>query len=85
MRIIGVLLIAVVALAACSRQSQDLQVESRSAQDLFLSAERELDAGRAVAAGRLFDEVERLYPFSEWAKRAMIMSAFAYYDAQRYE
>jgi len=84
-RIIGVLLIAVVALAACSRQSQDLQVESRSAQDLFLSAERELDAGRAVAAGRLFDEVERLYPFSEWAKRAMIMSAFAYYDAQRYE
>jgi outer membrane protein assembly factor BamD len=83
-RIWGFLLIIGVALSACSGPAEP-PVESRSAQDLFLSAERELDSGRAVAAGRLFDEVERLYPYSEWAKRAMIMSAFAYYDAKRYD
>ncbi|MEM8788283.1 MAG: outer membrane protein assembly factor BamD [Pseudomonadota bacterium] len=73
-------------LAGCGeRFGRDVPVESRSAQDLFLSAERELERGRPAEAGELFDEVERLYPYSEWAKRAMIMSAFSYYDAQQFE
>jgi outer membrane protein assembly factor BamD len=29
--------------------------------------------------------VERLYPYSEWAKRALIMQAFAYHKAKKYE
>lgn len=81
---LGVWLIAVAALAACSRE-QEVPVESRSAQDLYVSAERQLDAGSPGTAAGLFDEVERLYPYSDWAKRAMIMSAFAYYDARQYE
>ncbi|MHA3976596.1 outer membrane protein assembly factor BamD [Halovulum sp. GXIMD14794] len=59
-------------------------VDGRSAQEIYLAAERELQTGRPVNAGRLFDEVERLYPYSEWSKRAMIMSAFSYYDAKRF-
>nr|WP_246237359.1 outer membrane protein assembly factor BamD [Halovulum dunhuangense] len=77
-------MIALAALSACSREAE-VPVESRSAQDLYIAAEAELDAGRAARAGELFDEVERLYPYSDWARRAMIMSAFSYYDAQRYE
>ncbi len=74
-----------IALSACGGGDGDLPpVESRSAQDLYLAAEQELQTGRPVNAGRLFDEVERLYPYSEWAKRAMIMSAFSYYDAKRF-
>ncbi|MDZ7909567.1 MAG: outer membrane protein assembly factor BamD [Gemmobacter sp.] len=30
-------------------------------------------------------EVERLYPYSEWAKRALIMQAFAYHRNREYE
>ena len=33
----------------------------------------------------LFGEVERLYPYSEWAKRALIMQAFAYHADREYE
>ncbi len=32
----------------------------------------------------MFDEVERLYPYSEWAKRAMLMSAFSYHEGALY-
>ena len=35
-------------------------------------------------AGEQFAEVERLYPYSEWAKRAMLMSAFAYHEGALY-
>ena len=46
---------------------------------LFRSAD--LDRGAEREAARTFSEVERLYPYSQWAKRALIMSAFSYYEA----
>jgi outer membrane protein assembly factor BamD len=36
-------------------------------------------------AGKKFDEVDRQNPYSEWARRALIMSAYAYYQGQKYE
>ncbi|MHA3914476.1 outer membrane protein assembly factor BamD [Halovulum sp. GXIMD14793] len=71
-------------LTGCGRifgGEKEIPVESRSAQDLYVAAERDLDGGNSVRAARLFDEVERLYPYSEWAKRATMMSAFAYYES----
>jgi outer membrane protein assembly factor BamD len=40
---------------------------------------------RPTEAIRLFSEVERLYPYSEWAKRSLIMQAFAQHKARNYE
>lgn len=72
-----------VALSACSRQAET-PIESRSAQEIYLNAEALLERGRPREAGEMFDEVERLYPYSEWAKRAMLMSAFAYHEGSLY-
>ena len=36
-------------------------------------------------AAEHFGEVERLYPYSEWAKRALIMQAYAYHLDEDYE
>ena len=36
-----------------------------------------------LAAG-LFDEVERQHPYSPWARRAQLMSAFSYYAGREY-
>jgi outer membrane protein assembly factor BamD len=36
-------------------------------------------------AAKKFDEVDRQNPYSEWARRALIMSAYAYYQAQKYD
>lgn len=37
-----------------------------------------------VNAAKQFDEVERQHPYSIWARRAMLMSAYCYYRAHHY-
>jgi len=73
---------------ACSRIPNPFErappIETRSAQQIFLSGEQLLSEGRPREAGETFGEVERLYPYSEWAKRAMLMSAFAYHEGALY-
>ena len=39
----------------------------------------------AKAAAKKFEEVDRQHPYSEWARKALIMSAFAYYEGNAYE
>ncbi len=36
-------------------------------------------------AAKKFDEVDRENPYSDWARKALLMSAYAYYQAERYE
>jgi len=63
---------------------REAPLESQSPQQIYLGAEALLNEGRARDAGAQFSEVERLYPYSEWAKRAMLMSAFAYHEGGQY-
>jgi outer membrane protein assembly factor BamD len=37
------------------------------------------------AAAKKFEEVDRQHPYSEWARKALIMSAYSYYTAGEYE
>jgi outer membrane protein assembly factor BamD len=37
------------------------------------------------AAAKKFEEVERQHPYSDWARKALIMVAFARYEAREYE
>jgi outer membrane protein assembly factor BamD len=39
----------------------------------------------AKNAAKKFEEVDRQHPYSEWARKALIMSAFAYYQANAYD
>jgi outer membrane protein assembly factor BamD len=36
-------------------------------------------------AAKKFEEVDRQSPYSEWARKALLMSAYAYYDSRQYE
>ena len=36
-------------------------------------------------ATRLFEDVEREYPYSQWATKAQLMAAFAAYKGDRYD
>jgi len=75
-----------VALAACGgSQSDQIPLESYSAEQLYQRAELELETAKAKDAAKYFGEVERLYPYSDWAKRALIMQAFAYHKGRDYE
>jgi len=57
---------------------------ARDAESLYAAAKDRLDRGDVQIAAALFDEVERQHPYSPWARRAQLMSAFSYYVAQDY-
>ncbi|MGA9321576.1 MAG: outer membrane protein assembly factor BamD [Xanthobacteraceae bacterium] len=48
---------------------------------LFLLNNKQDYAG----AAKKFDEVDRQNPYSDWARKALLMSAFSYYQAQKYD
>ncbi len=77
--------VAALTLAGCaSEDGQDL--EGLAAQDIFSLGEYELEQRRdPEEAAQYFAEVERLYPYSELAKRALIMQAFSYHQDKDYE
>ena len=55
-------------------------IDDRPARVIFAEAEAALAEGDYEQAAETFDTVERQYPFSQLAKRATIMSAFASYQ-----
>ena len=43
------------------------------------------EKGDLKAAAKRFEEVDRQHPYSEWARKSLIMSAYAYYQSGAYE
>ncbi|MFD1765612.1 outer membrane protein assembly factor BamD [Sphingorhabdus buctiana] len=66
------------------RDGTDTRYVARDVNTLYLAAKDRLDRGQYQMAAALFDEVERQHPYSPWARRAQLMSAFSYYMAQKY-
>ncbi|APX90570.1 outer membrane protein assembly factor BamD [Brevirhabdus pacifica] len=92
----AVTLVSVLALAGCGDSGGlglgDLFATAPEASDealtpeaLFEKAEFQLSSSEPDRAATTFAEVERLYPYSELAKRAIIMQAFAYHQDKDYE
>ncbi|GGL67072.1 outer membrane protein assembly factor BamD [Wenxinia marina] len=54
-------------------------------EEIYQRGEVELERGQADDAAYYFGEIERLYPYSAWAKRALIMQAFSYHRDRDYE
>jgi outer membrane protein assembly factor BamD len=81
---------SLVVLAACSSFSSNdddevAQKADRPLEALYNDAWNQMDAGKYRAAADAFEEVERQYPYSEWAVRAKLMTAYAYYKLQEYD
>ncbi len=74
-------------LAGCGATTgRDQPLDDFSAEEIFQRGEFELETSRrASRAIRYFSEVERLYPYSQFARRALIMQAFAYHRDRDYE
>jgi outer membrane protein assembly factor BamD len=75
------------ALTACqnSRRDEQLAYVERPVEQLYSRATEELDKRDYDDAILLFNEVERQHPYSEWARRSSLMSAFASYESRRYD
>ncbi len=71
-------------LAACASTEEAPYVE-RPVETIYSEAATAMDEERYKEAARLFDEVERQHPYSQWATRAQLMAAYAHYQALAYD
>jgi outer membrane protein assembly factor BamD len=87
-------LIAVIAssllLQACAgmrnnRERRRQVYEERPVELLYATGARRLDQRRWDEAKGFFEEVERQHPYSEWSRRAILMSLYANYQSNDYE
>lgn len=83
--------LGVVALAGCSELERKgvgpggVPLENYTAEQIFERGEFELSTKDYEDGALYFSEIERLYPYSEWAKRALIMQAYAHHQDKKYE
>jgi outer membrane protein assembly factor BamD len=78
---------AAVPLAGCAHgrgAKSDTAYVARDVSSLYTAAKHSMDTGDYEQSAKLFDEVERQHPYSVWARRAQLMSAFNYYLAQKF-
>src|SRR5690348_3142407 len=81
-----------VAVSGCSLFSsssggddQDTKYVERPVEQIYADAWKKIREGAWSDAAKQFDEVERQHPYSIWARRAMLMSAYCYYQANKYQ
>lgn len=81
------LVLGTAVLAGCStnRADQGIAYVERPAETIYGTAIERMDRRDYRTAAAIFDEVERQHPYSEWARRSMLMAAFANYQARNYE
>jgi outer membrane protein assembly factor BamD len=86
---------AALALAGCSifdtdDASNDLnkdaaQYQERPIDAIYAAAWQQINKGNWDLAAAQFNEVDRQHPYSVWARRAQLMSAFCSYQANKYD
>ncbi len=79
--------VALAPLAGCAngnKKKADTRFIARDVDTLYNLARDRLDRKQYKLAAQLFDEVERQHPYSVWARRAELMSAYSYYLARDY-
>lgn len=77
---------AALALAGCGGKDKKPQLayEERPVELLYATGADRLDRGQWSQAVSYFEEVERQHPYSEWSRRAILMTAYAHYQGNDY-
>ena len=82
--------IPTLSLTACMSSEKDINLstyvdQTEPADVLYNEGLANLNAGRLQEASRKFDAVDRQHPYSEFARKSMVMGAFANYRQGNYD
>ena len=84
-RLAAAVLVAL-SLGACSLFDKDTVIPDEPADKLYNEGLYLLNSKKdPKTAAKKFEEVDRQHPYSEWARKSLIMAAFAYYEAGAYD
>lgn len=82
------ILAAAIAVTGCAtfqkKRKTDLSYVERPVDLLYSTGATRLDRHDWNGAVDYFREVERQHPYSEWSRRAILMTAFAHYESNEY-
>ncbi|MFC3053415.1 outer membrane protein assembly factor BamD [Kordiimonas pumila] len=81
----SILLITLLGVVACSSKKDEDKYVARDVEVIYNIANDNLERKRYKLAAAAFDEVERQHPYSVWARRAQLMSAYSYYMGNDYD
>ena len=76
----------VITLTACSMFDKEALAPDEPADKLYNEGLYLLNNKKdPKTAAKKFEEVDRQHPYSEWARKSLIMSAYAYYESAQYD
>jgi outer membrane protein assembly factor BamD len=79
-------LVGLLAVSTACSNPENVSLEGFTAEQIFQRGEYELETNRRARDSlRYFREVERLYPYSDLGRRALIMQAFAHHRDREYD
>ena len=82
---LGMIVACVAGLAACSSSNSAQKMLNPDPPDrMYLIADSLLQRGRFEDAAQKFEDLDRDHPYSPEARRAIVMSAYAYYKAGKF-
>jgi outer membrane protein assembly factor BamD len=86
---IGAILLVGLSISACnslfSKDEEEYAViQEEPAEVLYNEGLIYANSGSFGQAAQKFDEVERIHPYSEWARKSLIMSAYANFESEHY-
>jgi outer membrane protein assembly factor BamD len=82
----SILALLAAALGACALFDKDEIAPEEPADKLYNEGLYLLNQKKDTKdAAKKFEEVDRQHPYSEWARKALIMSAYAYYQGGQYD
>ena len=78
-------MVLVASMAGCGSNSNTEKLLNPDPPDkMYLQADSMLARGRYEDAAHKFEDLDRDHPYSQEARRSIVMSAFAYYKAQKF-
>ena len=80
------LTLGALALGGCQSSTRNVELAyvERPVEQIYNQAADRLDSRDYAIAIQMFEEVERQHPYSEWARKSMVMSAYASYKTRDY-
>ena len=78
------IVVVLLILTSCADTAKDVYVE-QTVETLYNKALIEMKSKNYTQAAKAFDEVDRQHPYSVWATKAQLMSAYALYQTNNYD
>ena len=78
-------LTCIMMLSACASNENIINDEDKTAEQLYTEGYNYLEKTSYQKAAETFDKVEMEHPYSKWATKSKLMSAYSYYKAENYD